>query len=137
MSTAPDVLVAVLARLQGALADGDLDTAMTCFLPDGALYGVGETEHAHGAREVRAFLDGLVGRGLAPRWSVGEPHTRVEGDEILFVVDAVLEVDERRGPVSHRFRMAGILRGFRGSYRFELFNGFEPLLRPSLQLVAS
>jgi ketosteroid isomerase-like protein len=122
-------VVAALGRLERALAAGDVAGAAACFVPDGALFGAGPGEVAHGSDELERAFAAVVDRGLRPRWEVDDAYVRRERDVLSFVADAtvcvsVLGLRDRR----HRRTVAGSLREVDGVQRFELFNGLDPVL---------
>lgn len=129
------VVVSTLSRLQRALGEHDVDAAVACFGPQGAVFGTALTEDAHGAGELRRLFGSFVERHLSFAWHLDESYVVAEGEELCFVADAVLVTTSTRRVSRRRFRMSGTLRARQGHYRFELFNGFEPVLQPALGVV--
>ena len=132
------LVVATLARLESRLREGDLHGAVACFVPDGAIYGADLGEEAHGTEELTSFLEAVLDHGLSIGWDVEETWVRSSGEHLWFVATATVVLRDGEAEVSREpLRMSGILRGSRGYYRFELFNGTQPLTRPALRLVGS
>ena len=132
------LVVDSLERLQTCLTDRDVDGALACFVPDGAVFGAGPDEVAHGVAELRRLFTSLLARDLRVRWEVKRSYVRVVREVVWFVAGAEVSVSERggrEGGVPHQIRLSGTMRSD-DSYRFELFNGFEPVLRPGLAVVA-
>ncbi|MDE0777108.1 nuclear transport factor 2 family protein [Nocardioides sp.] len=137
MHTDPhSIVVDALGRLERALGGKDVDGAAACFVPDGALFGSGVGEDAHGRAELVRSFALVVDRGLSPRWELDDSYVRLEEGSIWFVADATVAVDVLgRRTRRRRFKMSGSLRGGAGYYRFELFNGLDPILSSGLHLV--
>lgn len=130
------IVVDTLGRLQRALVGKDVDAAVECFVPDGALFGSGVGEDAHGRAELLRAFALVVDRGLSPQWDLDDSYVRLEEGSIWFVADATVAVDVLgRRTRRRRFKMTGSLRGGGGYYRFELFNGLNPILSAGLHLV--
>ena len=130
------VVVDALARLERCFRARDVDGAVACFTPDGAVYGDDVGEHAHGAEELRPFLAELFEDSYTLGWEVEETWVRRHGDVVWFVASTqvVLRSDEGwedRAP----FRVSGILSDH-GTWLFELFNGTQPALRPESLITA-
>ena len=122
-------VVDALERLQRALLAGDVGAAVECFVPDGALFGDELGEGAHGHDELARTFTAIVDRGLGAEWELDDTWAHLEVDSISFVADAtVFVVVLGRRARRRRFRMSGSLRGAGGYYRFELFNGLDPVL---------
>lgn len=127
-----------LGRLERALLARDVAAAVDCFVPDGALFGGGLGEDAHGHDDLARVFDTLVDRGLCPEWELEDPWTQHEGECLSFVADATVVIGVLgRRTRRRRLRLSGSLRGTRsdGRYRFELFNGLGPLVGPVLGTV--
>lgn len=132
------IVVNSLTRLQDRLAERDLDGAVDCFVPNGAIYGEDLCEEAHGAEELANYLGQLLDRPYTFCWDLDESWVRQSADTLWFVADARIVLRGPDGGSTHEpVRMSGILRGGGGYYRFELFNGTQPLMRQGLRLVAS
>ncbi|CAN5426696.1 hypothetical protein BH09ACT12_BH09ACT12_11840 [soil metagenome] len=130
------IVVDTLGRLQRSLLGKDVEAAVDCFVVDGALFGTGVGEDAHGHVELRRAFAMVVDRGLSPRWDLDDSYARLEPGGVTFVADATVVVDALgRTSRRRRFKMSGSLRGGRGFYRFELFNGLDPILSAGLHLV--
>ena len=137
MPTDPRALVVdTLTRLHAALVAGDVEAALDCFVPDGALFGEGVGEDVHGHDELAATFTRLVDRGLVPEWEVDDCHVRRERDGLSFVADAVVLVAVLgRRSRRRRFRMSGTLRADGPAHRLELFNGLDPIIGAGLHTV--
>lgn len=124
------VVLETLTRLEERLHARDVEGAVACFMPNGAIYGKDVGEHAHGAAELRALFGDLMTSEETIGWDLGETHVRTSAGSVWFVADAFLVVSgpQRADPQQHRFWMSGILRGHHGFWRFELFNGTMPLI---------
>ena len=130
LSNSHGVVSETLTRLEERLRARDVEGAVACFMPNGAIYGKDVGEEAHGATELRALFGGLVAREETIGWDLGKTHVRSSAGSVWFVADASLVVRGPHGsdPQQHPFRMSGILRGHHGFWRFELFNGTMPLI---------
>ena len=132
------IVVETLARLEQAFAARDVEAALGCFSPDGAAYGDDLGEHAHGHEELRLFLQEVFEESFLLGWEVGEVWARHRGDVVWFVAstEAVLtypEGLEERLP----FQLSGTLsHGRRTGWRFELFNGTQPVTQARELLIA-
>ncbi|GAB2772592.1 hypothetical protein GCM10027020_27280 [Nocardioides salsibiostraticola] len=124
------VVSETLTRLEERLRARDVEGAVACFMPNGAIYGKDVGEQAHGAAELRALFGGLVACEETIGWDLAETHVRSSAGSVWFVADASLVVRGPNGvePQQHPFWMSGILRGHHGFWRFELFNGTMPLI---------
>lgn len=129
------LVVSALGRLERALAERDVDAAVACFGPQGAVFGTALTEDAHGAAELRRLFASFVERDLSFAWHLDESYVVAEDDELCFVADAVLVITTLRRETRRRLRLTGTLRAREDHYRLELFSGFEPVLRPALGVV--
>ncbi len=146
----PDQIVSeTLTRLEERLRARDVEGAVACFVPNGAIYGDGLGEQAHGAAELRSVFADLLAGGETIGWQLEEPHALRTPGSIWFVGNAFVVVYGPDGEElqRHAFRLAGTLRGHHGFWRFELFNGTMPLIgahpvastsapTPGLRLVA-
>ncbi len=133
------VVVETLARLGRAFAERDVDAAVACFTPDGAAYGDDLGEHAHGHEELAFFLAEVFEESFVMGWEVGDVWARRRGDVLWFVArtEAVLTYPEglvERVP----FQLSGTLsRSRREGWRFELFNGTQPVPQARQLLVGA
>ncbi len=131
------VVVETLTRLGRAFADRDVEAAVACFTPDGAVYGDDLGEHAHGHEELASFLAEVFEEPFVMGWEVGEVWARHRSDVLWFVArtEAVLSYPEgivERVP----FQLSGTLsRSRRHGWRFELFNGTQPVTQARELLV--
>ncbi|MEE3127863.1 MAG: nuclear transport factor 2 family protein [Actinomycetota bacterium] len=131
------IVVETLARLGRAFAERDVDAAVACFTPDGAAYGDDLGEHAHGHEELAFFLAEVFEEPFVMGWEVGEVWARHRGDVLWFVArtEAVLTYPEgivERVP----FQLSGTLsHARRHGWRFELFNGTQPVTQARELLV--
>ncbi len=142
----PDqIVVEALTRLEERLCARDVEGAVACFVPNGAIYGDGLGEQAHGAAELRALFADLLAGGGSISWQLEEPHARRTPGSVWFIGNASVVVRGADGEERqrHLFRMSGTLRGHHGFWRFELFNGTMPLMAsrpaespPTLRLLA-
>lgn len=125
----PEQLVAdALERLTRAFVARDVEEAVACFSPDGAVYGDDLGEHAHGAEELRLFFAELFEEAFTITWRAGETWSRRRGDVLWFVCDTQAVLDYPDGLVELvRFQLSGILSQQAGRWCFELFNGTQPV----------
>lgn len=131
----------VLARLGQAFADRDVEAALRCFAPDGAVYGDELEEHAHGHEELRHFLAEAFEEQFILTWEPQEVWARRRGAVLWFVArtDAVLRYP---GGLAERvpFQLSGTLSRGRhpgAPWRFELFNGTQPVTQARELLVGA
>ncbi|GEP38710.1 hypothetical protein NPS01_23730 [Nocardioides psychrotolerans] len=130
------LLIETLERLEGCLQTRDLDGAVACFVPDGAIFGEDPLEQAHGTAELTLLLAEVLEHPFSVGWDVHETWVRIVGQTAWFVASASLVLRDGKQEVGREpFPMSGVLRGGAGFFRFELFNGTQPLLRPGLRLV--
>lgn len=130
------LLIDTLERLERSLRARDLDGAVACFVPDGAIFGDDLLEQAHGTAELTLLVAEVLEHPFAVGWDVHDTWVRVVGQTAWFVASASLvRHDGEREIGREPFTMSGVLRGGAGFFRFELFNGMQPLLRPGLRLV--
>ena len=112
-----------------AFAERDVDAAVACFTPDGAAYGDDLGEHAHGHEELAFFLAEVFEEQFTLTWEAQEVWARRRGGVLWFVArtEAVLTYPEgivERVP----FQLSGTLsHSRRHGWRFELFNGTQPV----------
>ena len=131
------ILVDTLGRFQRSLASKDVDASVDCFVADRAIFGSGTGEDAHGHGELHRAFSLVIDRGFSPQWDLDDSYVRLEEGAIWFVADATVVVGMLgRTSRRRRFKMSGSLRGGRGFYRFELFNGLDPILSAGLHLVS-
>lgn len=132
------VVIETLARLERAFAARDVDAALACFTSDGAAYGDDLGEHAHGQDELRLFLAEVFEESFTLGWEVADVWARHRGGVLWFVAstEAVLTYPEgllERLP----FQLSGTLsHSRRHGWRFELFNGTQPVTQARELLIA-
>lgn len=138
------IVAGALERLSEAFRVRDVEAAVDCFSPDGAVYGDDLGEHAHGAEELRPFLAELFEEAFTITWETGATGesgatggtwSRRRGDVLWFVSEAEAVLDYPDGLSERvRFQLSGILSATEGRWRFELFNGAQPV-SPSRELL--
>ncbi|MEP7737088.1 nuclear transport factor 2 family protein [Nocardioides sp. 31GB23] len=138
------IVAGALERLSEAFGARDVEAAVDCFSPDGAVYGDDLGEHAHGAEELRPFLAELFEEAFTITWETGATGetgesggtwSRRRGDVLWFVSEAEAVLDYPDGLRERvRFQLSGILSATDGRWRFELFNGAQPV-SPSRELL--
>ncbi|ANH37148.1 hypothetical protein I601_0698 [Nocardioides dokdonensis FR1436] len=122
------IVVAALDRLSERFRARDVDGAVACFSPEGAVYGDDLGEHAHGTEELRLFLAEVFEETCTLGWEVGETWSRRRGDVMWFVSDAEAVLDYPDGlRECVRLQLSGILSRHRRRWRFELFTGTQPV----------
>ncbi len=130
-----ELVEGALSRLSEAFGARDVDAAVDCFTPEGAVYGDELGEHAHGADELRLFLAELFEEAFTISWEAGETWARRRDDLVWFVSETEAVLDYPDGLVERvRFQLSGILGGADGQWRFELFHGTQPV-SPSRELL--
>ena len=123
-----DLVAGALARLSVAFGARDVEAAVACFSPEGAVYGDDLGEHAHGSEELRVFLAELFEESFTLSWEAGETWSRRRGDVVWFVCGTEAVLDYPDGLVERvRFQLSGILSAADGRWRFELFHGSQPV----------
>lgn len=123
------VVVDTLARLGEAFAQRDVEAALRCFTPDGAAYGDDLGEHAHGHEELRLFLAEVFEESFVLGWEVGEVWAGHRHDVLWFVASTEAVLTYPEGLVERLpLQLSGTLSHTRREgWRFELFNGTQPV----------
>jgi ketosteroid isomerase-like protein len=123
-----EIVDAALAALVTCLRARDSAGALELFSDDAALFGSGVRESARGATAMKAFFDSLFEWPFTVGWTWAADVAQRSGDLLWFVCPAMLEPCGEGSPADRPYRLSGVLRRApSGEWRFELFNGAEPV----------
>ena len=115
--------------LHDALATRDVDTVLSVFTSDAALFGSGDGEEAVGPEALRAFLTEVCERPGTLTWDVTVAAAALSGDAAWFLAPGRVQIRGASGElrtIAEPYRLSGVLRRVGDRWKWALLNGSEP-----------
>ena len=116
--------------LHAALTTEDVQTVLSVFTDDAALFGSELGEEAVGPEALRAFLTMICERPGTLSWDCTVAAAGIAGDVAWFLAPGRVQVRGSSGEprtIAEPYRLSGVLRQVDGQWKWALLNGSEPI----------